>query len=76
MASTTRGNTEIKVGDKPYKRKDVTFTANDIDGAYLLGVFNSVGLDGLGEEIKRLKTLKVLPHHIIMACKNKNPDLC
>jgi len=50
------------------------FTTNDIDGAYLLGVFNVSGLDGLGKEIKRLKKLEVMPHMIIEILKNKQED--
>jgi len=55
------------------KTKDVskiTFSANDVDGAYLLGVFNSVGIDGLSEEIKRIKKLGILPHQLIQILKD------
>ena len=48
----------------------ITFSANDIDGAYLLGVFNSVGIDGLSEEIKRIKKLGMLPHQFIQIFKD------
>jgi len=41
------------------------FSKNDVDGAYLLGVFNVVGIDGLQKEIERLKQLKVNPYQII-----------
>jgi hypothetical protein len=37
---------------------------NDIDIAYLTGVFNVVGLDGLDKEIERLKTIGKHPHDI------------
>lgn len=37
----------------------LTFSANDIDGAYLLGIFNTSGLDGLSKELDRLKKLKI-----------------
>ena len=40
------------------------FTKNDIDLAYLTGVFNVVGLDGTGKEIERLKSLGLQPHDI------------
>jgi hypothetical protein len=46
------------------------FTANDIDGAYLLGVFNVVGLDGLSKEIKRIKKLGMYPHVFMKIFEN------
>jgi hypothetical protein len=52
------------------KINKIKFTANDVDGAYLLGVFNSAGLDGLGKEIERLKTLKLKPSQMIELLKN------
>jgi len=53
---------------------EIKFTANDVDGAYLLGVFNVSGLDGLGKEIERLKKLKVMPHMIIEILKTANKE--
>ena len=47
------------------KIKNHRFTANDVDGAYLLGVFNSGGLDRLSEEIKRLKRINLMPSEMI-----------
>jgi len=46
------------------------FYPNDVDGAYLLGVFNVSGIDGLQKEIKRLKELKVHPNQIIDSIKS------
>lgn len=45
----------------PHVSDSLSFTANDIDGVYLLGVFNTTGLDGLAKEIARLKKLKMNP---------------
>jgi len=50
------------------------FTANDVDGAYLIGVFNVSGLDGLGKEIDRLKKLKLMPHQVIEICKTSKTN--
>jgi hypothetical protein len=55
---------------KNNKIKKMEFTANDVDGAYFLGVFNSVGIDGLGKEIERIKKLKLLPSQTISILKN------
>jgi len=52
--------------------KEVTFTANDVDGVYLLGVFTSAGLDGLAEEIKRLKKIGMMPNQLITLLKSQN----
>lgn len=41
------------------------FTANDIDGAYFLGVFNASGIDGLANELKRIKDLGMMPHTFV-----------
>jgi len=53
------------------KRVRLSFSANDVDGAYLLGVFNTSGLDGLGDEIKRLKELGMNPSQLITILKNE-----
>ena len=45
------------------------FTANDVDGAYLLGVFNTTGLDGLAKELARLKELKMNPSTMLEILK-------
>ena len=46
------------------------FSPNDVDGAYLLGVFNVSGIDGLQKEIARLKELNVNPHNIMDSIKS------
>lgn len=51
--------------------KDKTYAATDIDAAYILGVFNTSGIDGLEKEIKRLKELKVNPSDIINQLRDK-----
>lgn len=43
------------------------YSAREVDIAYLTGVFNVSGLDGLQQEIDRLKMLKKNPHEIIVA---------
>jgi len=45
--------------------KPKEFDKNDIDTAYLIGVFNVSGMDGLAKEIKRLKSIGKNPHNII-----------
>ncbi len=40
------------------------YTAQDIDLAYTTGVFNVAGIDGLGKELKRLKSIDKKPHDI------------
>jgi len=62
--------------NKIIEEETFEFTANDIDGIYLLGVFNTGGLNGLAEEIKRLKKLKIQPSQMIGILKTsdiKNP---
>lgn len=46
------------------------YSANEVDGAYLLGVFNSGGIDKLSDELKRLKELDVKPHQILNLMKS------
>ncbi len=46
------------------------FSANDIDGAYLLGIFNVSGIDGLSKEIERIKEIGIMPHITISMLKN------
>ena len=41
------------------------FSEHEIDFAYLCGVFNVSGIDGLHKEIQRLKELGKEPHDII-----------
>ena len=44
------------------------FSEREVDFAYLCGVFNTSGIDGLHTEIQRLKELGKEPHDIIEAC--------
>ena len=41
------------------------FSERDVDFAYLCGVFNVSGIDGLNKEIQRLKEIGKAPHNII-----------
>ena len=43
-------------------------TKRHIDLAYLIGVFNVSGIDGLQKELTRLKEIGKEPHDIIEAC--------
>jgi len=47
------------------------YTAKDVDMAYIIGAFNSARLDGLGDELKRLKELKKQPHEIVDEIRNR-----
>jgi len=47
-----------------------TYTEQEIDFAYLAGVFNVSGIDGLYNEIQRLKSLGKNPHDIIIEGRN------
>ena len=47
------------------------FSEHEIDFAYLCGVFNVSGIDGLHNEIQRLKELGKEPHDIIEACRKQ-----
>lgn len=47
------------------------FSEHEIDFAYLCGVFNVSGIDGLHNEIHRLKELGKEPHNIIEACRKQ-----
>lgn len=47
------------------------FSEREIDFAYLCGVFNVSGIDGLHNEIQRLKELGKEPHNIIEACRKQ-----
>lgn len=48
------------------------FSERDVDFAYLCGVFNVSGIDGLHKEIQRLKAIGKDPHDIIEACRKHN----
>jgi hypothetical protein len=41
------------------------YTKHAVDFAYLIGVFNVAGIDGLKKELDRLKELGINPHNII-----------
>ena len=45
------------------------YSEREIDFAYLAGVFNVSGIDGLQKEIERLKGLGKNPHDIIIAAR-------
>ena len=47
------------------------FSKREVDFAYLCGVFNTSGIDGLHNEIQRLKELGKEPHDIIEACRKQ-----
>lgn len=47
------------------------FSEHEIDFAYLCGVFNVSGIDGLHNEIQRLMELGKEPHNIIEACRKQ-----
>jgi len=49
------------------------FSERDVDFAYLCGVFNVSGIDGLHKEIQRFKEIGKEPHNIIDACRNQVP---
>lgn len=45
------------------------YSEREIDFAYLAGVFNVSGIDGLQKEIERIKGLGKNPHDIIIAAR-------
>ena len=47
------------------------FSESEVDFAYLCGVFNTSGIDGLHTEIQRLKELGKEPHDIVEACRKQ-----
>lgn len=47
------------------------YSEREIDLAYLTGVFNVSGIDGLQKEIERLKGLGKNPHDIIIAAQEQ-----
>ena len=48
------------------------YSEREIDFAYLAGVFNVSGIDGLQKEIERLKGLGKNPHDIIIAARGND----
>ena len=51
------------------------FSEREVDFAYLCGVFNTSGIDGLHTEIQRLKEIGKEPHDIIEACRKQRTNL-
>lgn len=47
------------------------FSSNDVDLSYCCGVFNVVGIDGLSNELKRLKEINKKPHEIFDFISNE-----
>jgi hypothetical protein len=47
------------------------FSEREVDFAYLCGAFNTSGIDGLHNEIQRLKDIGKEPHDIIEACRKQ-----
>ena len=68
-------------GDNPQNQQlniagvsgSLRFSERDVDFAYLCGVFNVSGIDGLHKEIQRLKAIGKDPHDIIEACRKQLP---
>ena len=65
---TTPLNTPLPQGDVS---GSLWFSERDVDFAYLCGVFNVSGIDGLHKEIQRLKAIGKDPHDIIEACRKQ-----
>lgn len=55
---------ETNIFDTSTKEDMEIAEKNIIDLAYLIGVFNVSGIDGLAKETERLKLLKIKPHEI------------
>ena len=54
---------------KDIRLTEEMYSEREIDFAYLAGVFNVSGIDGLHEEIIRLKKLGKNPHDIILSAR-------
>lgn len=65
---TTPLNPSLTQGDVS---GSLRFSERDVDFAYLCGVFNVGGIDGLHKEIQRLKAIGKDPHDIIEACRKQ-----
>ena len=65
--------TKIKSNSDEIAKKidEHDFTGNDVDGAYFLGVFNASGIDGLSNELERIKKLGFKPHQFLNRIKTK-----
>ena len=74
MCNETKLNV-LKWTMKQLRKHDVDsslqFSEREVDFAYLCGVFNTSGIDGLHTEIQRLKELSKEPHDIIEACRKQ-----
>ena len=51
------------------KNTPIGYSEHELDFAYLAGVFNTSGIDGLHNEIIRLKELCKDPHDIILSLR-------
>ena len=51
------------------------FSEFEVDFAYLCGIFNTSGIDGLRTEIQRLKEIGKEPHDIIEARRKQRTNL-
>jgi hypothetical protein len=51
---------------------ELNYSEREIDLAYLMGVFNVSGIDGLQKEIERLKGIDKSPHDIFTAERRYN----
>jgi antirestriction protein ArdC len=57
--------------EKEKSSDSLCYSEREIDFAYLAGVFNVSGIDGLQKEIERLKGLGKNPHDIIIAAREQ-----
>lgn len=56
------------------ENKSDHWTNQDIDVAYAVGCINIGGIEGLHEELKRLKELGLEPHQVISTVRSKNKN--
>lgn len=47
------------------------YTEKDVDMAYIIGAFNSAKIDGLADELSRLRKLQKQPHDIVDEIRNR-----
>lgn len=62
---------QVKKCDLTDVSGSLRYSEREIDFAYLAGVFNVSGIDGLQKEIERLKGLGKNPHDIIIAAREQ-----
>ena len=62
---------DTKHDGKPTVCGSGLYSEREIDFAYLAGVFNVSGIDGLQKEIERLKGLGKNPHDLIIAAREQ-----